>query len=95
MQYRSQDVIVSNILQVARDGCNRTQIMYGAYLSHTQLTKYLDMLTASGLLESRDVNNLRTSAKGFRYLQMQRQLQAIIHARAGAASVVSVVDSRA
>ena len=50
MKYRSRADICTEILKIADKGVSKTKIMYGAYLSFTQLREYLKMLLDNGML---------------------------------------------
>jgi predicted transcriptional regulator len=54
---RDQLSIIANILEISRGGLLKTQIMYRANLSYTQLNEYLSLLLARGLMA-------RTISKG-------------------------------
>jgi predicted transcriptional regulator len=86
MKYRSRTDIVSQILQVAGgSGVAKTKIMYGAFLSHTQLNQYLDILTTNGLLEFRKgEETYKTTDKGERFLNIYNQIDAFVEPHIGA-----------
>ena len=50
MKYRSRTDIIAMILQAAAGGATKTRIMYGAYLSYTQVKEYLAFLTERNLI---------------------------------------------
>lgn len=50
MKYRSRADISAEILRIADKGVAKTRIMYGAYLSFTQLKEYLQLLVDNGML---------------------------------------------
>jgi predicted transcriptional regulator len=50
MKYRSRTEIIAAILQAANEGATQTRIMYGAYLSYSQVKEYLPFLQSRGLL---------------------------------------------
>jgi len=50
MKYRSRADIIAMILRAASNGATKTRIMYGAYLSHSQVRDYLDFMTGRNLL---------------------------------------------
>ena len=52
--HRSRIEIVADILDIAKTGAGRTRIMYLGNLSFELLHKYLDMLSACGLLQQRN-----------------------------------------
>jgi len=47
---RSTLDVIADVLRVASVPTSRTQILYAANLSHTQVMKYIDMLVACGML---------------------------------------------
>jgi len=49
-KYRSRNDIIAAILQASLDPIGKTKIMYKAFISHGQLTEYLDVLTQNDLL---------------------------------------------
>lgn len=42
--------VIADILRIASAPTSRTQILYAANLSHTQVVKYIEMLVACGML---------------------------------------------
>ena len=80
MKYRSRVDIASAILEIAREGARRTEILYKAYLSYPQLREYLDTLTGSGMLRyaGDDEKTYYTTEKGRRLLDMYRELDNMI-----------------
>jgi predicted transcriptional regulator len=74
MKYRSRTDIVGLILEAANGGTTKTKIMYKAFLSYAQLKEYLTVLLQNGLLEfEEERQNLRTTEKGLRLLQMHNK----------------------
>jgi predicted transcriptional regulator len=49
---RTPEEISAEIIRAAHEGGSKTNIMYGARLNYKQLRRYLDHLTAAGLLHS-------------------------------------------
>ena len=47
---RGRHDIVMEILKIARNGAKKTNIMYKARLSHSQLEKYLNALAKEGFI---------------------------------------------
>jgi predicted transcriptional regulator len=69
MKYRSRSEIISLILETANKGATRTRIMYGAYLSYSQLKEYLQFLQGKDLLMYEEGTNLYSlTAKGLECL---------------------------
>lgn len=69
---RNRIYIIAEILTIAKEGSLKTQIMYRANLSFTQLSDYLSFLTGISLLEIHNENGkqiYRTTAKGDKYLE--------------------------
>ena len=52
--HRSRIEIVADILEIAKNGAQKTRIMYLGNLSFDLLEKYLETLSTSGLLEERN-----------------------------------------
>ena len=74
---RDRLYIIAEILDIAKDGSLKTQIMYRANLSFTQLNQYLDLLVNMklvGLLENREKVIYKTTPKGFQYLQSYKEI---------------------
>lgn len=74
--------IIANILEISRGGILKTQIMYRANLSYTQLKKYLYLLLSSGLmaktiLEGKDIYVVTVEGAGFLggYRELTKVLQ--------------------
>lgn len=75
MKNRNKMEIIARILVAAGKGNNKTKIMYGAYLSSTQLREYLPFLESSRLIkEDKSGDGYRVTEKGRRYLQKYREL---------------------
>jgi predicted transcriptional regulator len=81
MKYRSRTDIASQVLEIANGGTSKTKIMYGAYLSYTQLKEYLALLTDNGLLEYRQADQkYKTTPKGVQFLKSYSQIGLMISA---------------
>jgi predicted transcriptional regulator len=77
MRTRSDLDIMAKILYAANEksGAGRTKIMYRAFLSYTQLKKYLPALTERGLLSyDADTQTFKTTQKGLRFLDTYNQI---------------------
>ena len=75
MKYRSRTDIVSQILEAANGGTTKTKIMYGAYLSYTQLKEYLSVLIENGLMEYQEgEQKYKTTQKGIEFLRTYDQI---------------------
>jgi predicted transcriptional regulator len=73
--------IMAEILQVAKDGALKTQMMYRANLSFAQLKEYLRLLLDLKLLEMGENNGktvYKTTSKGVRYLQSYKEIQDLL-----------------
>lgn len=69
---RDRLYIIAEILEIARAGVLKTQIMYKANLSFVQLNAYLNMLVQISLLEVIRKNGkkiYKTTEKGLSYLE--------------------------
>lgn len=64
------------MLHMARMPTVKTRLMYGCYLSYSQLQKYLEYLTEKGLL--RHGSKYQTTEKGFKFLEIYKQLEAML-----------------
>ena len=74
---RDRLYILAEILDIAKDGTLKTQIMYRANLSFTQLNEYLDLLVSMklvGLIAEKEKNIYKTTAKGLQYLQNYKEI---------------------
>ncbi len=81
MGYRSNIEIISQILDVARNGfCStKTQIMYKAYLSYTQTKEYLKILTEDGLITyDSTIGRYNATEKGLRFLGLYHSVGEVI-----------------
>jgi predicted transcriptional regulator len=74
MRYRSRTDIVYQILEIANGSTSKTRIMYGAYLSYTQLKEYLALLIENGLLEQETEKKYRTTPKGLQFIKSYSQI---------------------
>jgi predicted transcriptional regulator len=74
--------IIAEILEIAKDGTLKTQIMYKANLSFVQLTEYLEYMLKTCLLDKLDVNRKDvyvTTEKGLDFLQKHTELTALLN----------------
>jgi len=74
---RDRLYIIAEILEIAKDGTLKTQIMYKANLSFSQLNEYLNLLVNLNLLESKQINGkaiYKTTDKGFKYLDSYKEI---------------------
>ena len=78
---RDRSGIMAEILEVARDGVLKTQIMYRANLSFAQLNEYLSLLSDLNLLEAANTSKrtiYKTTEKGLRYLQSYIEIRKML-----------------
>ena len=82
MRYRTEEDIIANILEIAnkRDGCYKTDILYGARLTYFQLVKnYLPLLTEKKLISYNESKNVyKITEKGLKALELQREYSQIM-----------------
>jgi predicted transcriptional regulator len=80
VKYRSRTEIVSEILELAKgDGISKTKIMYGAYLSFSQLKEYLNLLLYNGMLSyNKGSNRYRTTQKGMDFLKAHKYIDGML-----------------
>lgn len=74
---RDRLYIIAEILDIAKDGTLKTQIMYKANLSFSQLNEYLKFLIDLKLLELQEINGktvYKTTEKGLRYLDSYKEI---------------------
>jgi predicted transcriptional regulator len=75
LKYRSRADISSEILKIADKGVSKTKIMYGAYLSFTQLREYLKMLLDNGMLDfDEETMQYRTTETGRNFIKMYERM---------------------
>lgn len=73
-KHRSKEEIIANILLAARKNATKTRIMRRAYVSYTQLQKYLGYASVSGLLlYDHRSNEYQITSKGIQYLDYFNQ----------------------
>ncbi len=56
-QRRSNIEIIYEMLRIGADGAGKTEIMYAANMSYTQIQKYLKFLIAQGLIDKVEIGN--------------------------------------
>lgn len=83
---RDRLYIIAEILEIATEGTLKTQIMYGANLSFTQLNDYLRFTLNIGLLkknkrDGRDV--YKTTEKGMAFLERYREITQLLKTESG------------
>ncbi len=78
---RDRLFIMAEMLEIAREGSLKTQIMYRANLSFAQLNEYLSLLLDLHLLETVKTTEktlYKTTDKGLRYLQSYREIRELL-----------------
>jgi len=81
VERRDQVDIIAGILEAAKVGETKTQIMHSANLNHQQIKKYLTLLVKKGLLKKakqRKKRLFKISDKGLKYLREYRELKAFL-----------------
>ncbi len=56
-QRRSNIEIIADMLRVGENGAGKTEIMYSANMSYTQIQKYLGFLLSHGFINKVEVGN--------------------------------------
>ncbi len=78
---RDKLYIIAEILGIAKDGALKTQVMYRANLSFTQLNNYLEFMLEINLLEKvrrNDKDIYKATEKGLDFLQRYRQIARLL-----------------
>jgi len=78
---RDKLYIIAEILEIARDGTLKTQIMYRANLSFTQLNDYLRFMLKIRLLEKilqNDKEVYKATEKGLNFLVRYREITELL-----------------
>jgi predicted transcriptional regulator len=78
---RNRFQIIAQMLEASRMGLTKTQIMYKASLSFTQVVHYLSFLLEINLLEKISINEktiYKTTQKGIRFLKRYREIQELV-----------------
>jgi predicted transcriptional regulator len=73
--------ILEEILETAKQGVLKTQVMYKVNMSFTQLNQYLSFLLRVGLLEKVERGNAlvyRTTSKGRDFVQRYRGIRQLL-----------------
>ena len=69
VKYRNRLEIIADILAVVKGGAGKTQVMYGANLSYTLLTRYLKNVVNIGLVKMAPGNTYVLTEKGSDFLR--------------------------
>jgi predicted transcriptional regulator len=75
---RSRIEIAASMLEIAKQGVRKTQLMYLGNLSFELLQKYLNSLIQAGLIDMKSEENqyvYRTTQKGLQFLKDYQELQ--------------------
>ena len=78
---RSRLSIIAKVLDVARRGAIKTQIMYKASLSFVQLNEYLSFILDVNLLKTVETAKktiYKTTNKGLQYLQSYKEIEDLL-----------------
>lgn len=78
---RDKLYIIAEILEIAKDGVLKTQIMYRANLSFTQLNDYLKFMLQNELLEkitSNDKEIYKATEKGLSFLRRYQEIMDLL-----------------
>jgi predicted transcriptional regulator len=80
MLKRSKHVIISEILDICKDGANKTRIVYQANLNFRTVDPYIDLLIKSNLIEVKQGRNVlyETTDKGIHLLDDFKQINSQI-----------------
>lgn len=72
------DVIAAILREVTGREATKTRIMYGAFLSSTQMREYVPFLLKNGLLTKVEQTIYKITEKGMRFLKLCDQLNNMI-----------------
>ncbi len=78
---RDKLYIIAEILEIAKDGTLKTQVMYRANLSFTQLNDYLQFMLRISLLEKINITGkdvYKATQKGMDFLQRYREINELL-----------------
>lgn len=78
---RDKLYIMAEILEIAKEGTLKTQVMYRANLSFTQLNEYLDFMLKISLLEKAEANGREVysaTVKGLDFLQRYHEINELL-----------------
>ena len=71
---RSDIEIIADMLKVGENGAGKTEIMYSANMSYTQIQKYLGYLVSQGFIDKMKMGNpsvtYQVTDSGLRLLQL-------------------------
>ncbi|MGB9675921.1 MAG: winged helix-turn-helix domain-containing protein [Candidatus Bathyarchaeales archaeon] len=81
LKRRDKFYIIAEILDIAKEGTLKTQIMYRANLSFTQLNDYLKFMLKIKLLDKiveNDKEKYKATEKGLNFLQRYREITELL-----------------
>lgn len=81
LKRRDKLYIIAEILEIAKDGTLKTQIMYRANLSFAQLNEYLDFMLRMKLLDKVVENakeKYKATEKGLSFLQLYHEITQLL-----------------
>ena len=80
MKNRGRIEIIARILEAANGRSSITQIMYKAFLSHTQVKEYVKTLIDNGFLRYDSTSQTyKITKKGMRFLQLYNQMDDMVN----------------
>ena len=73
---RSRNEIISQILEICKDGASKTKIVYQANLNFSTVNPYLDLLINNDLIQINEGRAIlyETTSKGIRLLESIKQI---------------------
>ncbi len=79
---RSDVEIIADMLEVGENGAGKTEIMYSANMSYSQIQKYLGYLLAHGFIDKMKMGNpavtYQVTNSGLRLLQLISSLKEML-----------------
>ena len=79
---RSDIEIIADMLKVGENGAGKTEIMYSANMSYSQIQKYLGYLVAHGFIDKIKMGNpsvtYQVTENGLRLLQLVNSLREML-----------------
>jgi len=90
--------IIAEIIEIAKNGALKTQIMYKANLSFAQLGEYMTFMSKTGLLEKNLVSGkdvYGTTEKGLEFLERHAELVEVIAVKGKGSEIRHLSDELA
>jgi predicted transcriptional regulator len=79
---RSDIEIIADMLEVGENGAGKTEIMYSANMSYSQIQKYLGYLTAQGFIDKMKMGNpsvtYQVTDNGLKLLQLINSIKEML-----------------